>query len=124
VRSLARDIAARLGTCAHVAALRRTRVGGFGVEEAVSPDAFASARDLMNPRELFARCPSLRMLEFDPVRAGKLEAGTPPADAWFPDPVPPDGLYGAFRSGGDIVALVERGAGRWRCRAVFPGVPP
>ena len=124
VRSLARDIAARLGTCAHVAALRRTRVGSFGVEEAVSPDAFEPARDLMNPRELFARCPSLGMLEFDPVRAGKLEAGTPPADAWFPDPVPPDGLYGAFRAGGDIVALVERGAGRWRCRAVFPGVPP
>jgi len=124
VRSLARDIAARLGTCAHVAALRRTRVGGFGVEEAVSPDAFEPARDLMNPRELFARCPSLRMLEFDAARAGKLEAGTPPADAWFTDPVPPDGLYGAFRSGGDIVALVERGAGRWRCRAVFPGAPP
>ena len=124
VRSLARDIAARLGTCAHVAALRRTRVGSFGVEEAVSPDTFEPSRDLRNPRELFARCPSLRMLEFDPARAVRLEAGTPPADAWFPEAVPPDGLYGAFRSGGDIVALVERAAGRWRCRAAFPGASP
>jgi tRNA pseudouridine55 synthase len=121
VRSLARDIAARLGTCAHVAALRRTRVGSFGVEEAVSPDAFEPSRDLRNPRVLFERCPSLRMLELDTARAGLLAVGTPPADTWFSDPVPSDGLYGAFRSGGGLVALVEREAGRWRCRAVFPG---
>jgi tRNA pseudouridine55 synthase len=121
VRSLARDIAARLGTFAHVAELRRTRVGDFRVEEAVSPDAFEPSRDLWNPRVLFERCPPLRMLELDTARAGLLAVGTPPADAWFPDPVPSDGLYGAFRSGGDLVALVEREAGRWRCRAVFPG---
>jgi len=121
VRSLARDIAARLGTFAHVAELRRTRVGDFRVEEAVSPDAFEPSRDLRNPRVLFERCPPLRMLELDTARAGLLAVGTPPADAWFPDPVPSDGLYGAFRSGGDLVALVEREAGRWRCRAVFPG---
>ena len=29
VRSLARDLAAALGTCAHVRQLRRTRIGGF-----------------------------------------------------------------------------------------------
>lgn len=36
VRSLARDLAVALGTLGHVAALRRTRVGGFGVERAIS----------------------------------------------------------------------------------------
>jgi tRNA pseudouridine55 synthase len=121
VRSLARDIAARLGTCAYVADLCRTRVGGFPVEEAVAPDAFEPSRDLRDPRALFERCPPLRMLEVDADRAGLLEAGIPPSDAWFPDPAPPDGIYGAFRIGAGLIALVAREGGRWRCRAVFTG---
>jgi tRNA pseudouridine55 synthase len=121
VRSLARDIAARLGTCAHVAALRRTRVGGFRVEEAVSPDAFQPSHDLRDPRVLFERCPPLGILEVGAARAASLATGTPPSDAWFPDPVPSDGLYGAFRAGAELVALVERADGRWRFRAVFAG---
>lgn len=36
VRSLARDLALKLGTCGHVSALRRTRVGGFDLASAVS----------------------------------------------------------------------------------------
>ncbi len=35
VRSLVRDLAARLGSCAHVVALRRTAVGPFGEKDAV-----------------------------------------------------------------------------------------
>jgi tRNA pseudouridine55 synthase len=36
VRAIARDLAAALGTCAHISALRRTRVGPFGLEQAIS----------------------------------------------------------------------------------------
>jgi tRNA pseudouridine55 synthase len=36
VRSLARDLAANLGACGHVSALRRTRVGPFSAENAVT----------------------------------------------------------------------------------------
>jgi tRNA pseudouridine55 synthase len=36
VRSLARDLAAQLGTCGYVSALRRTKVGSFSLEEATS----------------------------------------------------------------------------------------
>ncbi|MEX2644227.1 MAG: tRNA pseudouridine(55) synthase TruB [Acetobacterales bacterium] len=36
VRSLARDLARALGSCGHVAAIRRTRVGGFRAEDAIS----------------------------------------------------------------------------------------
>jgi tRNA pseudouridine55 synthase len=35
VRALVRDLAERLGACAHVSALRRTRVGGFSDDRAV-----------------------------------------------------------------------------------------
>jgi tRNA pseudouridine55 synthase len=38
IRSLARDIAHALGTVGHVAMLRRTRAGPFGIEQAVSLD--------------------------------------------------------------------------------------
>ncbi len=36
IRSLARDLAASLGTCGHVSALRRTKVGPFNIQNAVS----------------------------------------------------------------------------------------
>ena len=36
VRALARDLAAALGTCGHVATLRRTRVGPFRLDRAIS----------------------------------------------------------------------------------------
>jgi tRNA pseudouridine55 synthase len=49
IRSLARDIAAALGTVGHVSALRRTRAGPFGLEKAISLDFLnetANARQL------------------------------------------------------------------------------
>ncbi|MCY4038279.1 MAG: tRNA pseudouridine(55) synthase TruB [Hyphomicrobiales bacterium] len=49
VRALARDLGERLGTCAHVRRLRRTRVGMFGEEASVSleisPENGADSRD-------------------------------------------------------------------------------
>jgi tRNA pseudouridine55 synthase len=43
IRSLARDIARALGTVGHVAMLRRTRAGPFGLETAISLDFLANA---------------------------------------------------------------------------------
>ena len=36
VRAIVRDIAEKLGACAHVSALRRTRVGPFGEDSAIT----------------------------------------------------------------------------------------
>lgn len=41
VRSLVRDLARRLGTCGHVESLRRTRVGCFHEDDAISLDRLA-----------------------------------------------------------------------------------
>lgn len=38
IRALARDIGAALGSGGHLTALRRTRVGNYSIDEAVSPD--------------------------------------------------------------------------------------
>ena len=40
IRSLARDIALAAGSCAHLNALKRTRIGGFYLSNAFDPDTF------------------------------------------------------------------------------------
>ena len=45
VRALARDLGRALGSCAHVEALRRTRVGGFGEEDAVTLAELEAVKD-------------------------------------------------------------------------------
>ncbi len=46
IRALARDLGAALGIGGHLTALRRTRVGGFDVTDAVAVDALAGAPTL------------------------------------------------------------------------------
>jgi len=47
VRSLARDLALACGSRAHLAALERTAIGPFRVEDAVGPEEFDPARDAL-----------------------------------------------------------------------------
>lgn len=42
IRALARDLGTALGTGGHLTALRRTRVGGFGLDGALSPEALTA----------------------------------------------------------------------------------
>ena len=53
LRSLARDIGGALGCGGHLVSLRRTAVGAFRLEEAVTPDAVTLA-DLRHPAALVA----------------------------------------------------------------------
>jgi tRNA pseudouridine55 synthase len=97
IRSLARDIGAALGCGAHLSALRRTAVGRFSVEAAVSLDALAAAtpqerhQHLVGLEELVCDWPSIVLDEADAARfrqgqaivvaqgALHLPAATPPA---------------------------------------------
>ena len=49
VRAIARDLGERLGCGAHLVALRRTRSGGFGLDQAVPGDSFERARERVIP---------------------------------------------------------------------------
>jgi tRNA pseudouridine55 synthase len=49
VRALARDLGERLGCGAHLVALRRTRSGGFGLDQSVPGDSFERARERVIP---------------------------------------------------------------------------
>jgi tRNA pseudouridine55 synthase len=120
VRSLARDIAARLGTCAHVSKLRRTRIGGFIVEDAVTPDSFEASRDVLPPEIFFKAVPALG------VRAVKREWELPVSrgirldPVLFETPAEGEGIFGAFSHDQRLLAVIERTPLGMKYLATFP----
>jgi tRNA pseudouridine55 synthase len=52
IRTLAEDIGAALGSVAHLTSLRRTRSGGFTIEQAVSLDALEAMGEADRPRRI------------------------------------------------------------------------
>lgn len=81
VRALARDLGERLGCLAHVTQLRRTRVGPFGLDQAVTLAALerlvaddALPQALIPVATALAGIPALAVTE---PQAGRLKAGQP-----------------------------------------------
>ncbi len=117
IRSLARDLASRLSTCAFVSQLRRTRIGGFRVEEARAPVDFDPTRDLLSPAMFF---PGLQRLSLREEWQEKASRGVPIRDCFFLDPPAQDGVYGAFGRRGELVAVLEKRGVSYRYAATFP----
>ena len=69
IRTLAEDIAARLGTIAHLSALRRTRVGDFSISDATVLDGLGpDARGLVSVDQALAGLPEVVLDNEDFVR--------------------------------------------------------
>jgi tRNA pseudouridine55 synthase len=120
VRSLARDLAAALGTVGHVAALRRTEVGPFAVTDAVAPaELKAGADPLVWLQTPAAALPHLPKVSVTAERAAALRQGAQPQPSWFADEIP--ALFRLVDAGGDLVAVGRRDpAGLPRTAAVLP----
>ena len=106
IRALARDVGAALGVGGHLTALRRTRVGGFGLDQARTLDELADAPRLSY--SLDEAC----LLAFPRRDLTEAEAD----DASHGRPLPPagiDGVYAATAPDGRVIALLED-AGRAR----------
>ena len=123
VRSLARDVAARLGTCAFVSALRRTRIGGFRLADAVRANDFDPGRDVLPPTAFFEAAPGLGRVVVRDARTGRIANGGVLDETSFEEDPGHDGTFGAFSPSGQLLAIVERTNGSWRYAAVFPGEP-
>jgi tRNA pseudouridine55 synthase len=111
VRALARDLGERLGTGAHLTALRRTHSGGFGLDQAVPGDgldASAAAR-LVPLRELLPELPAVTIGDEGRRAVGHgRELGPEHALSGFPQA--PVGRVRLLDTRGDLVALaVPRG---------------
>lgn len=120
IRSLARDIAKSLGTCAHVTKLVRIRIGGFRLEDAVAPDAFDPGRHILPASVFFEKCPGLGRAEVRDDWAEKVTRGVPLKRSSFAVSPPQEGTFGAFSAGGSLLAIVEAHEGIMRYAAVLP----
>jgi tRNA pseudouridine55 synthase len=124
IRSLARDIAEKLGTHAFVSKLRRIRVGGFRVEDAHVPEVFDPERDVLPPEAFFAAAPGLGRLRVLPEWEVPVCHGLPITEAFFEqssgETAVPQGMFGAFAQDGRLVAVVEKRGETWRYAATFP----
>jgi tRNA pseudouridine55 synthase len=126
VRALARDLGRALGTCGHVAALRRTAVGPFAATDAVdiaelerlsreSSDGVVGPGAILLP--VAAGLAGLPALAVSRAEAGRLARGqavlmrgrdAPMMTGWV-----------AASTGGELIALVEVEQGELRPRRVF-----
>jgi len=122
VRALARDLGRALGSHGHVAALRRTRVGPFGEDRAVSVErleALASDRDdlvaALEPVEIALRgIPALAVSAAD---AARLRRGQPVLLRGRDAPILAGTIYAMAR--GTLVAVGEVSEGELKPLRIF-----
>jgi tRNA pseudouridine55 synthase len=115
IRALARDLGDKLGTGGHLTALRRTRVGGYGLDSAKTLDQLAERFEVMPLAQAAAAAFPRRDLSADEARrvahGGRLPAGPPGTGT--PSPT------AAFAPDGSLVALLAEQDGQARPLAVF-----
>lgn len=112
IRALARDLGRDLGVHGHLVALRRTRVGTFDLSGAVElpqDPATAAPPDLMPLAEAAARV--LPVVDLDRETASALMQGKFVDLAAVP---PAPGGHWAGIAGGELIAVLERRAGRFK----------
>jgi tRNA pseudouridine55 synthase len=115
IRALARDLGDKLGTGGHLTALRRTRVGEYGLDAAKTLDQLAERFEVMPLAQAAAAAFPRRDLSADEARrlahGGRLPAGPPGTGT--PSPT------AAFAPDGSLVALLAEQDGQARPLAVF-----
>jgi len=120
VRSLAADLGASLGGCAHLAALRRTRVGSFTLDEARVLDTIEADPDgAVLP--LVTAMRDLERVDVDAEQARAVSHGVSFASGALP--VQGDGPYAVVGPAGDLLAVYDtRGAALRPAVVVAAGV--
>jgi tRNA pseudouridine55 synthase len=115
IRALARDLGDKLGTGGHLTALRRTRVGEYGLDAAKTLDQLAERFEVIPLAQAAAAAFPRRDLSADEARrlahGGRLPAGPPGTGT--------PGPTAAFAPDGSLVALLAEQDGQARPLAVF-----
>ncbi|REE99205.1 tRNA pseudouridine(55) synthase TruB [Thermomonospora umbrina] len=112
IRALARDLGAALGTGGHLTALRRTRVGPYGLDLARTLDQLASHCDVLPIGDAVAAAFPRRDVDAADAKA-IAHGGRLPATGLGPGPI------GVFGPEGDLLALMEEQGPIIRPLAVF-----
>ncbi|MBH5337284.1 tRNA pseudouridine(55) synthase TruB [Streptomyces pactum] len=112
IRALARDLGAALGTGGHLTALRRTRVGPYGLADALTLDQHQEALEVMPIAD--AAAAAFPRWDVDEDQARLLGNGVRIAT-----PGLPAGPVAVFAPDGSLLALIEEQGGRARSLAVL-----
>ncbi|WP_432070427.1 tRNA pseudouridine(55) synthase TruB [Streptomyces sp. AA1529] len=119
VRALARDVGAELGTGGHLTALRRTRVGPYGLDGAHTMEQLQQFVDAEQSLPVVplgdAAAAAFPRWDIDEEQARRIGNGV---QLRMPSGSGP-GPVAVFGPGGQFVALVEEREGRARSLAVF-----
>lgn len=110
IRALGRDLGERLGTGAHVTALRRERIGPWHVEQAVPLAGLTGSEPLLPPRALVE---NLTPVELSPAEVIAVGHGRAVAREG-----PTDG-EAALLDGGRLVAVARAAPGGWHPMVVL-----
>ncbi|WP_049778213.1 tRNA pseudouridine(55) synthase TruB [Mycolicibacterium vanbaalenii] len=112
IRALARDVGAALGVGGHLTALRRTRVGGFGLEQARTLDELAEAPRLSySLDEACLRAFARRDITEAEAESASHGRALPVAGI--------DGVYAATAPDGRVIALLSDEGDRTRSVVVL-----
>ena len=107
VRVLAADVGTALGCGAHLAALRRTAIGRYAVDDAVAPDAVGE------PLPLEAAVGHLPRLDLEADEAEAASHGRPLGPAGLTGP------YGVFGPDGHLIGVYEDDGPRARPQVIL-----
>lgn len=121
VRALARDLGATLGVGGHLTALRRTRVGPYGLDRAVGLDALGATEASELPIIAMAAAAADSFATYDvdgDQRSAVINGRSLDVDLGAAGPV------ALFGPGGALLALYEQRGPVARPIAVFPPPPP
>lgn len=121
IRSLARDLALTANSCAFVNQLRRTRVGGFHIEDAIALNAFNPDLDIIPPSRFMKKISSIHSIAIKENILERVRNGYPLKDAFFPESPLSEGLYAVFDRSENLIAIVSKKNGRFHYQAVLLG---
>ncbi len=120
IRALARDLGAALGTGGHLTRLRRTKVGGYGVEDARTLEQLADRFDVLPLAQAASAAFPRRNLSADEARrlanGGRLAVAVSTDQQASTDQQSPTAAYAPD---GTLIALVTEESGQARPLVVF-----
>ncbi|RFA09558.1 tRNA pseudouridine(55) synthase TruB [Subtercola boreus] len=125
IRAIARDLGDALGVGGHLTALRRTRIGPFGVAEAHTLETIDADRDLLAPADVAGRL--FETARFDAAQAADLRNGkrVELSDGQAPAPgTATPGPLAAIDPDGALIGLFEIRGGTARVLVNFPTDAP
>ena len=125
IRALARDLGAALGTGGHLTRLRRTRVGGYGIEAARTLEQLADRFEVLPLAQAASAAFPRRNLSADEARrlanGGRLAAAASHHQASTAPQASTDRQTptAAYAPDGTLIALVTEESGQARPLVVF-----